>query len=397
MMTLLGNVAVFIDFENVAHEDDADPKVLVAALRERGRLVVKRAYADWGRFATAKRQFLEASIDLVEVASHTGRGKNAADIRLVVDALDVAMTHQHVKSFAIVSGDSDIIPLVSKLRELDKYVVVVAPKRSAAKLLKGYCDELHYLSSLAGEDAEPEDLKLAFAHLARVLDTLDEGNGVNPSRIADGIRNLDPAFSHGRYGFRQFKDFLFAAQKGGHLRLESKGGDLLCRAVQSGRNSADPSPTTPDTRSNASRLLARLRKDKMRHVGLECQSRILGAVFQTMRDSGSMPFAELTDRLEEGAFEAEIAAGTLSRTKIAGVIRIALRACALEVTNVAGEAPLTVRLSSTVSSIEDMLAAHNRYLKAIAREEGISLSETEWRTLLCNPPFPVISAIEPVA
>src|SRR5688572_24442620 len=151
------NMAVFCDFENVAlgvrdakyAEFDID-KVLQRLLLK-GSIVVKKAYCDWDRYKDFKKSMHEASFELIEIPHVRMSGKNSADIRMVVDALDLCYTKEHVDTFVIVSGDSDFSPLVSKLRENDKMVIGVGVKKSSSDLLIANCDEFIYYDDLVRE------------------------------------------------------------------------------------------------------------------------------------------------------------------------------------------------------------------------------------------------------
>jgi uncharacterized protein (TIGR00288 family) len=203
------NLAVFIDYENFAKQESFDVNQLITRLMERGRLLIKRAYADWGRFASVKREMLRVSVDLIELPSHSS-SKNRADIRLVVDAMETAMTREYIDTIVVVSGDSDFLPLISKLRELNRYVIVVAHKQSLSSLVAGYCDELIYYSALVGrEKVTDEDMKHAEVLLLRALRKLDD-DGIEPrmSLIKSCMRQLDASFSEENVGFTQFKSFL---------------------------------------------------------------------------------------------------------------------------------------------------------------------------------------------
>ena len=148
------NVAVFCDFENVAigvrdaRYDAFDINLVLERILEKGKVVFKKAYADWDRFKSAKRSLHEASFELVEIPHVSYSGKNSADIRLVVDALDLSYTKNHVDVFVIVSGDSDFSPLVSKLRENNKVVIGLGVKNSSSDLLIENCDEFIYYDDL---------------------------------------------------------------------------------------------------------------------------------------------------------------------------------------------------------------------------------------------------------
>ena len=148
------NMAVFCDFENVAlgvrdaRYDEFDIDLVLERILDKGKVVVKRAYADWDRYKGAKRAMHEASFELIEIPHVSYSGKNSADIRLVVDALDLCHTKQHVDIFVIVSGDSDFSPLVSKLRENDKMVIGLGVKNSSSDLLIENCDEFIFYDDL---------------------------------------------------------------------------------------------------------------------------------------------------------------------------------------------------------------------------------------------------------
>ncbi len=148
------NVAVFCDFENVAigvreaRYDEFDIDLVLARILDKGKVVFKKAYADWDRFRTSKRAMHEAAFELVEIPHVSYSGKNSADIRLVVDALDLSYTKSHVDVFVIISGDSDFSPLVSKLRENAKMVIGLGVKNSSSDLLIENCDEFIYYDDL---------------------------------------------------------------------------------------------------------------------------------------------------------------------------------------------------------------------------------------------------------
>ena len=149
-----GNMAVFCDFENVALGGrDAkfsafDIRVVLERLLLKGNIVVKKAYCDWDRYKDFKKAMHEAAFELIEIPHVRMSGKNSADIRMVVDALDLCYTKSHVDTFVIISGDSDFSPLVSKLRENNKTVIGVGVKQSTSDLLISNCDEFIYYDDL---------------------------------------------------------------------------------------------------------------------------------------------------------------------------------------------------------------------------------------------------------
>src|SRR5579859_3251500 len=155
------NMALFCDFENIALgvRDEKYAKFDITKILERlllkGSIVVKKAYCDWDRYKDFKADMHQASFELIEIPHVRQSGKNSADIRMVVDALDLCYTKSHVDTFVIISGDSDFSPLVSKLRENDKTVIGVGVKNSTSDLLIANCDEFIYYDDLVREQAKP--------------------------------------------------------------------------------------------------------------------------------------------------------------------------------------------------------------------------------------------------
>lgn len=256
------NMAVFCDFENVAlGVRDAqyaafDIQKVLERLLLKGNIVVKKAYCDWERYKEFKAAMHEASFELIEIPHLRMSGKNSADIRLVVDALDLCYTKSHVDAFVIVSGDSDFSPLVSKLRENNKLVIGMGVKSSASDLLVSNCDEFIYYDDLvresdklqrrrrrpgaktAGKKApvQPEDSKKQEA-LDLVLETVEdlfkergEEDKVWGSMVKQAIKRRKPGFSEGYHGFRSFGQLLEEAQAKGLLALqhdEKSGGYII--------------------------------------------------------------------------------------------------------------------------------------------------------------------------
>src|SRR3989442_15690738 len=152
-------LAVFIDFENLAvgfqgRRDRFDIVRVLERLVEKGKIVCKKAYADWNRFAPYTALLHEAAIELIEIPRRAQTGKNSADIRLCVDAMDLAYSKEHIDTFVIVSGDSDFSPLVSKLKENGKHVIGLGMQQSTSDLLRDNCDEFIYYEDLEEPSAE---------------------------------------------------------------------------------------------------------------------------------------------------------------------------------------------------------------------------------------------------
>ena len=223
------DLAVFIDFENIAlglrgaTDKTFDIRKVLERLLETGKVIVKRAYADWSRFGSYIRVFHEAAIELIEVPGRATSGKNSADIRLCVDAMDLCYGKEHIDTFVIVSGDSDFSPLVSKLRENGKRVIGLGLRGSTSNLLVSNCDEFIFYESLAETSADmpsdvagglPQDtagvLNLVTSTIAALL---REGRDpIQVSLVKDTIRRKQPSFNQGDYGFRSFTDLLREAQ-----------------------------------------------------------------------------------------------------------------------------------------------------------------------------------------
>src|ERR671922_2771684 len=175
-------LAVFIDFENLAlgfqgRRERFDIDRVLERLVEKGKIVAKRAYADWSRFGPYTAPLHEAAIELVEIPRRSQTGKNSADIRLCVDAMDLAYSKEHIDTFVIVSGDSDFSPLVSKLKELGKHVLGLGMQESTSELLRDNCDEFIYYEDLGRATVAtpninpqlPETKRKAFALLLESL------------------------------------------------------------------------------------------------------------------------------------------------------------------------------------------------------------------------------------
>ncbi len=203
----ISNLAVFIDFENLALGFQGKKKTtrfdirrVLERLVEKGKIVVKKAYADWSRFPEYTRALHEEGIELIEIPKRVHTGKNSADIRLCVDAMDLAWAKEHITSFVIVSGDSDFSPLVSKLKENGKHVIGLGMKPSTSDLLRDNCDEFIYY-----EDLE----RLRTASIT--------------------IRRKQPVFDESYYGYRTFSALLEDAQKHGliELRTDPRSGTYV--------------------------------------------------------------------------------------------------------------------------------------------------------------------------
>jgi len=238
-------LAVFIDFENLAlgfrgkRDKRFEIQKVLERLVEKGKLIVKKAYADWADYAEYKKPLHEAAIELIEIPKRAMTGKNSADIRLCVDALDLCYSKEHIDTFVIVSGDSDFSPLVSKLKENGKRVIGLGMKESSSNLLVDNCDEFIYYEDLERplgippkiEQDLPEKKKEAFQLLVdSVLALVRENKEVLwSSMVKETMKRKKPSFNESYYGYRTFSDLLEDAEKEGiiQLRTDTRSGTYV--------------------------------------------------------------------------------------------------------------------------------------------------------------------------
>jgi uncharacterized LabA/DUF88 family protein len=260
------NMALFCDFENIAlgvrdakYAQFNMQKVLERLLLK-GSSIVKKAYCDWERYKAFKASMHEAAFELIEIPHVRQSGKNSADIRLVVDALDLCYTKAHVDTFVILSGDSDFSPLVSKLRENNKVVIGVGVKTSTSDLLTANCDEFLFYDDVVREQEqkkkraakhatgtttgsaphktakqrEPDKRQEAIDMIIETLEALSAERGAEDkiwgSMVKQALKRRQPGFNESSYGFRSFSELLEEAEKRQLLALEhdeKSGGSIL--------------------------------------------------------------------------------------------------------------------------------------------------------------------------
>lgn len=245
-------IAVFIDFENLAigvREMKAGKfqiQLILKRLLEKGRIVYKRAYCDWSHYQDAVREFHGQGIELIDIPQSKMSGKNSADIHMVVDALDLCYSKQHIDVFALLSGDSDFSPLVSKLKENNKRVIGCGVKSSTSDLLIANCDEFIYYDDLmraAAKKSRPpakkgkgeEDKKQeAVDRVLEVLHSVEQDyDPLWGSILKQALRRVYPGFNEGYYGYGSFSDMLEDIKSRGLIDLEyddSRGNYKVRRA-----------------------------------------------------------------------------------------------------------------------------------------------------------------------
>ena len=229
------SIALFIDFDNIAvgvrqakYRSFEIGKVLDRIL-EKGKIIVKRAYANWSRYEDYRRDFHSASIEMIDIPQASLSGKNSADIRLVVDALDLAYAKEHLDVFVIVSGDSDFSPLVSKLRENNKYVIGVGVKSSTSILLTENCDEFIYYEDIVRPPIRRRRMpkvtgktQEAFDLLAGAVDALvrEDKEVIWASMVKQTLKRKLPSFDESYYGYPAFSRLLEDAARHGLIQIE---------------------------------------------------------------------------------------------------------------------------------------------------------------------------------
>jgi uncharacterized LabA/DUF88 family protein len=234
--------AIFLDFENLVTNTGITPSNIdlqpaMDRLLERGRIVFRRAYCDWTRFRDAKSRLHELGFELVEVPPSTRAGKNGADMRLVIDALELCYAREHIDTYVIASGDSDFCPLAYKLRENNRSVIGLAVKEATSPLFVRACDEFIYLKppqSGESESRRPRSAKgraqekppaeipdMAREAVASLLAQATEP--LNPSMIKQTLVRKKPDFDERDYGFSTFSKLLAAMEVEGLLRRQQQG------------------------------------------------------------------------------------------------------------------------------------------------------------------------------
>jgi len=244
-------LALFIDFENIAlgvreaKYPKFDVNIVLERLLEKGKIIVKRAYADWERYSEYKRPFHEAAIEMMDIPQKYYSGKNSADIKMVVDAMDIAQAKEHINTFVIASGDSDFSPLVSKLKENDRYVIGIGVKNSSSELLIRNCDEFIFYEDLVRQVQKlpkiqnlPKRKAEAYNLLTDAVHALLRENKdvLWSSMIKETMKRKRPSFDEGYHGYDSFSQLLEDAQRDRvvELKRDQRSGTYVVTAITSG-------------------------------------------------------------------------------------------------------------------------------------------------------------------
>ncbi len=245
-------IAMFCDFENIALgvRDSEIAKLeislILARLLEKGKIIVKKAYADWERYSEYKKPFHEAAIELIDIPQKYYSGKNSADIKMVVDAMDLCYSKEHLDTFVLVSGDSDFSPLVSKLKENNKYVIGVGVKNSSSSLLIDNCDEFIYYEDIWRDiqraarldNLSPKDAEVFGLLLDAMFALIRENKGVLwGSMLKQTMQRKRPSFNEGYYGYNTFSELLEDGERKNIIRLkrDQRSGNYIVTGFASRR------------------------------------------------------------------------------------------------------------------------------------------------------------------
>ncbi len=257
-------IALFIDFENLVTNTGITPSSFdlqpsLDRLLETGKVIYRRAYCDWTRFREAKTHLHEFGVELIEVPPSTRSGKNGADMRLVIDALELCYAREHIDTYVIASGDSDFCPLAAKLRENDRTVIGLAVKQATSPMFVKACDEFIYLKTEHRErEREPRSSSPRERHakedhggkkrevpaIARevVSNLLARATGpINPSFIKETLVRKEPDFDERDHGFSTFSRLLEALEKEGLLKRQQQGRQWYVVGPES-QTAAAPTP-----------------------------------------------------------------------------------------------------------------------------------------------------------
>jgi uncharacterized protein (TIGR00288 family) len=293
-------IAIFFDFENVATSAEAnfgtfDVTTVMELLRSRGRLLVKRAYADWGRFQRYRRPMLENGIDLFQLYSVGIQQKNRADVRLAIDALEVVFTRPNIDIYAVVSGDSDFTELIHKLRDYGKYTIGIGLRSATSDLLRRACDEFIFYDTLVSEELDDlsDELQLPEARLLHRALAVAEQKGELPifaGRLKQIMLGLDSSFNEANYGFQQFRAFLEAHSD--LVNIEESGLQVYVtpQTAASGQRSAvvpaSAPPVSKPVADMGQRYRSFLREANLRVVDASTRRAVLADFVATVKADG---------------------------------------------------------------------------------------------------------------
>lgn len=402
-------LAIFIDFENIAlwaerEFFDFEITSLIASLQTRGPAVVKRAYADWSRFSRYRDDMMNNSIDLIQIYS-VRSGKNRADIRMAIDAFETSLTRPQIRTYVIVSGDSDFSPLVAKLREYGRYTIGVGPRSITHDLLVRSCDEFIYMETALGATPDVDDQSCVEIEEARGLLTkalaAHGQRGDLPllaTRLKQTMLLMNPAFNEANFGYAQFRTWLednsdlvklfikdlqlfvaphdYAAP--GYLEVEVSP---LEQAPNSGMPKFEPKPVAPRqaVESQYKQVFARM---KLTSVDLNTRRDVLRDIYRELADHpGERTTDELLDLLED-RYESQ---GQLrNKATLRDILQLAFRQGAFDYYDQPVSPYTRVRVAEGLDSEADFVCrAESDFVYAVIRS-GLEIDAPELAYLLLN-------------
>jgi uncharacterized LabA/DUF88 family protein len=401
-------LAIFIDFENIAlwaerEFFDFEITDLIESLQTRGPAVVKRAYADWSRFTRYRDSMMNNSIDLIQIYS-VRSGKNRADIRMAIDAFEIALTRPQIHTYVIVSGDSDFSPLAAKLREYGRYTIGIGPRGVTHNLLVRSCDEFIYLETALGEAADADERSCAEIEQARnLLEKALKAHGqrgdlpVLATRLKQTMLLMDPAFNEANLGYPQFKSWLEEHRDLAKLFLK----DLQLYVAPVDYIAPDYLEVMPgeDDRS-AQQIASKVERVPQQRVSLEAQYRqaftrmkmtsldlnlrrdILRDIYRELSDHpGEQTTEELLDMLEE---RYEVAGLIRNKSVLREALQLAFRQGAFDYIDQPVSPYAPVKLAPGIESEASFVGrAESDFVYALVRS-GMEIEPSELAYLLLN-------------
>lgn len=377
--------AVFIDFENIAlwaerEFYDFELTPLMEYLQSRGPAVVKRAYGDWGRFLRYRDELMNLSIDLIQIYS-TRSGKNRADIRMAIDALEIAMSRSQVQNFVIVSGDSDFSPLVAKLREYGRYTLGIGPRSITHDLLVKSCDEFVYLETVLGETTDVDAQSNREREAARnIMMRALQAHGqrgelpVLAAKLKQTMLLMDPAFNEANFGYSQFKSWL--EDSCDLIRLFVRDlqlyvspidyippGEQDLKRVDIQPTETKPEDKIPDLNSQYKRLFNQL---KLSSADLATRRDVLRDIYRELNDRpGVFGAEELLDNLHERYESQDM---TRSKPVLRDIFQMAARQAAYDHDGDSTSMQLPLKLAGGIDSEADFVSrAESEFVYEVIR------------------------------
>ena len=411
-------IAVFIDFENVAlwaEQEFLDLELtpLIEFLQSRGPVVIKRVYGDWSRFGRYREDLMNNSMDLIQIYSIRA-GKNRADIRMSLDAFETAILREQVKTFVIVSGDSDFGPLVTKLREYGRYTLGIGPRDITHPLLAKACDEFIYLEAILDDQDEVHDLGMDHEAARSLLDkalrihTQRTELPVSATELKQTMLLLDPAFNEANFGFPQFRtwlennaDFVTLFVRDMHLYVAPKDynapgtPELLPWAKEQPRNGRkDELSQLPQKNVNldqiAPKLSSRLQykqifnRLKMTSVDFSTRRDVLRDIYRELK---ARPGARTTDELLEELCQLYEAQGLIrSKTTLRQIWQMGFRQRAFDYRGKVASVHVPVWLDEQIDSEAAFVhRAESGFVYAVVNA-GLEIDRAELAVILLNDP-----------